>query len=593
MIFLKIKLLPFLIVAIFVFAALYVLLEKKFFSWVKEHWLLERKFSSRLSSLCFLLGLSLLSVVLLDPRSGEQKIKGMVKQDKTIILIDTSTSMLTEDIRPNRLEKSVLIAKHFSRKAVGHQISVMVFADITKKIVPFTSDLDLLDSRIDSVKMLKNMNAGSSIGLAIEEAVRYFDPKNEGVAGNILVITDGEDNADTESFKVPEGINLALVGVGTRNGGPIPMKDNFGMFYGQKKSHGVTVISRLNEEFFKKATSDNPNSKYFIVENYDLPTEEILDFFSKQKTAEKEGENIIRPVALERWAVPGLVLISMSLILRFFKPIGLAIFLALSLTNLSAQEKNEVQIPIEVQERLDLFKAGKLTRDEKINLADQLVKLKMHESAQKIYKENFEIKDHLTKTDSYFNWATSELETGKIQEALSKYSEIEDESVRGNVDKAFKQKINENIKKMLVAPPSKDKNKSKEEKDKDKKDQEKNQGNSGESDPKEGESKQGKGKGESGENSDKDESKKNPFDPKNKDEPKESKDGNESKGQGDKPKDDEKTKSPSDKEGDERGERKPKVSPLLEQLKQDDRKLQLKLLDTSTQKRKEGRKKDW
>ena len=99
--------------------------------------------------------------------------------------------MLAEDVRPNRLEKAVLVAKHFVRKAPGHQISLMVFADIVKKLVPFTNDVDLLDARLDSIKSLRNLNAGSSIGLAIKEAVQYFDPKDKSVTGNIIVITGG------------------------------------------------------------------------------------------------------------------------------------------------------------------------------------------------------------------------------------------------------------------------------------------------------------------------------------------------------------------------------------------------------------------
>jgi Ca-activated chloride channel family protein len=245
--------LPYVVIAILAVVTIYLWLEIGFFKWVKQYWFFERSLVNKISSFALVLGIILIVVVALDPREKEIKIKGKVRQEKTILLIDTSTSMLVEDVRPNRLEKAVLVAKHFVRKAIGHHVSVLVFADITKKLVPFTTDLDLLDARIDSVKQLRNMNAGTSIGIAIEEAVRYFDNNDKSIVGNIVVITDGEDNADTEAFKVPDGINLAFVAIGTKDGGTVPMKDNSGMYYGVKRSLGKNVNSKLNEDFFKNA----------------------------------------------------------------------------------------------------------------------------------------------------------------------------------------------------------------------------------------------------------------------------------------------------------------------------------------------------
>lgn len=601
MIFLKSNMWPWLIIGIAVFSAAFFWGEHLFFKWVRSHWFFRRSPLHLISSILIMVAFALLAVVLLDPRAGEIKIKGKVRQDKTIILIDTSTSMLTEDVRPNRLEKSVLVAKHFVRKAVGHEVSIMIFADITKKLVPFTSDLDLLDARLDSVRELRNMNAGSSIGIAIEEAVQYFDPKDSGVSGNILVITDGEDNADTEAFKVPEGINLALVGVGTKAGGTIPMKDSFGMFYGQKRSQGQAVISKLNEEFFLNAIRDQKNARFFPVQSYDLPTAGIVEFFSQKKGEEKEGENLIRPVALEVWCIPALIMLLVGYALRFMKPF--VVVLCLFMLPTWAQDKEEApEIPPVIQARIQQLKDGELDREERINLADQLVKLRLHDMAQGLYEENLTQEDMTERPESYFNWATSELETGKVDSAFQRYDQLESYAKKNDTKTDLIKRMRENIKRAIVPPPKKEK--------KDKKDEEKNeeekkdqQGSSGDG---EGEDKGGKssdqnqGKGSDQEKEQK-EGDKNPFDPKNKDKGEKEKndkgDKDKNKGKdgedGDKKDNTDKTR-PED--SDQTGEKKMvkgKVSPLLEQLKQDDRKLQLKLLDTSTQKRTERKKKDW
>jgi Ca-activated chloride channel family protein len=596
MIFLKSSLWPWLVLGFLVVSIALLWSEQRFFNWVQEHWFLKRRLLHVFSSLGLLVGFTLLAVVLMDPRSGEIKIKGKVRQDKTIILIDTSTSMLVEDVRPNRLEKAVLVAKHFVRKAVGHEVSIMVFADITKKLVPFTSDLDLLDARLDSIRMLRNMNAGSSIGIAIEEAVQYFDPKDSGVSGNILVITDGEDNADTEAFKVPEGINLALVGVGTKAGGPIPLKDSYGMFYGQKKSQGVTVISKLNEEFFLNAVRDQKNAKFFSVQSYDLPTNLVLDFFSRTKGEEKEGENLIRPVALEIWCIPALLILAFAYGLRFFKPFILVF--CLLLTGVRAQDKQEApEIPPEIQNKIQQLKDGSLDREERINLADQLVKIRMHDMAQRLYEENLNQEDVKERPESYFNWATSELETGKIDSALQRYEELESSAKKNEINEDLIQRMRANIKRAIVPPPKQDKKEKKDEKkdQEENKDQKESGGEGKGEESKGGQSKENKS-GKTG-NSQEKEGDKNPFDPKNKDKGEKDKQdqGKDKSDRGDRGEKEEKDQDGKPEDGQEREKKKAKakLSPLLEQLKQDDRILQLKLLDTSTQKRTDRKKKDW
>ncbi len=582
MTFMRAELAPWLIAAFALAVPWALWRERRFHRWVEAHWFLRRSWVGVLGSWAWWGGLALLCVVLLDPRLGEIKIKGKVRKDRTIILVDTSSSMLAEDVKPNRLEKATLLAKHFVRKAPGHEISVMVFADITKKLVPFTNDRDLLDARIDSVRGLRNLNAGSSIGLALEEAVRHFDPADKDVTGNILVITDGEDNAGTERFKLPEGISLAMVGVGTKAGAPIPMKDSMGFHHGVKKERGVTILTKLNEGFFKAAVDGKANARYFLAQSYDLPTDQIVAFFGQRKAEEEEGDNLVRPVAMEGFALPGLVLLALGFLARNLRPFAALLALFLLPAGAMAQDKGkEGEIPPQLLERMEQLRRGELDRLERINLADQLVKAKAHEEARQIYRENLSRADAGEHPDSFFNWATSELEGGDVPAALDKYHAL-DRALEGQApDSPLRGQIRDNVKRAVLASPEDEKKKQ------DKK-------NTGDGEGKERKPEDGEGdsrrKDDQGESTGKDsEDGKNPFDPDNQDNPEEG-EGEEKKEAGDK---EGPEKRPLPAEEGKDGKPKPKPSPLLEQLKQDDRKLQLKLLDTSTQKRVPGRRKDW
>lgn len=556
--------------------------ESRYYKWIKEHWFLKRTIFGYISSLLFLLGMCCLSFVLLDPREKEIKVKTPVKKSKTIILIDTSTSMLAEDVRPNRLERAALLAKHFARRAANHQISILVFADITKKLVPFTNDRDLIDARIDSIKEIRNLNAGTSVEKAIAEASRMFSSKDKNIVGNILVITDGEDHGQNVNIEVPESIKVAFLGVGTPEGGSIPLKDARGMFYGYKKDRAQTVITKLNRKYFDRAVDSKKNRKYFEASITGIPSDEIYSFFSSAEGVTVDEENSIRPLGIKRFAYPGLILIITGLILRLLPQLGLAL-LVLSL-NVQAED-----IPEEVSRKLEKLKNGDLTKVEKINLADNLVKHKMFDVAGEIYSEQLKPSDTQVFQDSYFNWATTLLEKKQHKEAIAKFQNLE--SISG-VSPDLKSKIRENIKRAFQQSESekqdkRNKDKNKEPKDQKNKNDQKNQKNdeekSDQSSEQNGEGNSGQDQGESENN--------NPFDLKESPEDQEAEKTTDKKekSQNGETKEENKTNS----ESDVKGEKKAAGTPLLEQLKQDDRKLQIKLLDTSTQGNHDSRKKDW
>ena len=577
MIFLRIEYLALLLIAMAALITFIMLFDHKYFSWIREHWLFNRSLSNLLSSFCFILGICFISIIVLDPREKEIKIPTPVKQSKTVILIDTSTSMLVEDVRPNRLERAALLAKHFARRAGDHQISVMIFADITKKLVPFTSDRDLIDARIDSIKEIRNLNAGTSIESAVAEAARLFNSKEKSVSGNLLVITDGEDHGGAVNIEVPDSLKVAFLGVGSQEGGNIPLKDNRGMFYGYKKNRAITVISKLDRKYFERAVDSKENRRFFEATMTGIPSDEIYEFFNSKAGETKEGEGIIRPLSFKRFAYPGLIFLFVSYLLKFFKPFAISLLVVASL-NAYSNEASE-----DIQERIEMLKTGELSKDEKINLADSMVKYGMHEAATEIYNENLST-DLLTRyPDSYFNWATTLLEKKDIRGALEKYQDLE-ESFETSPNPDLKKKIRENIKRAFQQE-SKNKDKSKKDKEK-KKNKEKDSSEKKENqDP--SESGQGEEQVEPGEESGQSES--NPFDPKNADnDPESQSNGDQEEREKPKEKENVKNKTSDAQESDQ----KMKV-PLLEQLKQDDRNLQLKLLDTSTQGGHDPKKKDW
>lgn len=576
---------PALLVCFVVFMVIVVLLERRFFRLIRTYWFYNRSFFSYLSSLLFLVGMGGLLFSLLDIRGPEEKIKTEVPQDRTIILMDTSASMLAEDVKPSRLQKAALIAKHFARKAAGQQISIVAFAEIQKKIVPFTNDLDLIDARLDSIKNLRNQYGSSALSLAIQESIQYFQETGGEARGNILVLTDGEETAEGIDLKVPKEIHVALVGVGTEQGGRIPLDDSRGFRFGYKKDKGRDVITKLNEKFFERAVADMPSAKYWIANSYSLPSEEILDFFQSEKVkGNNQQDMVIKPVLMEWVVVPSLILLILSYLFKAIKIFSLGLLILIA--PIYAQETAPELSP-DVVSRLNKLQQGELNQLERIKLADDLQKGGSKEEGIALYEENLPSQVDLDlPPESYLNYGTALLEKGDLEKGLSVYQKLSD-SLKGNPKApAIKETMDKNIVSFFK---KQEEQKKKEKENKDKKENKDNQDQNQQSGKDQKDSQGGKSgqqqKKESGENQDQ----------KKEDQ---KKDQQEKKDKKDEQSEDQEKNDQKDQENE--GEKKPlppkKVPAKLKQLMSDDRQLQMKMIEQGTKdlnKKKSRKSKDW
>ncbi len=563
-----------LIMLLLIFATIY--LERKFFRMVRLYWFYKRSFFSVLSTFLFLIGMSFLFFSLLDLRGPEEKIKAGVPTERTIILIDTSASMLAEDVKPSRLQKAVLIAKHFARKAAGQQMAIVAFAEIQKKIVPFTNDLDLIDARLESIKNLRNQNGSSALTAAIQESIQYFKETGEA-RGNILVLTDGEETAEEIDLNVSKEIHVALVGLGTTQGGRIPLDDGQGFRFGYKKTRGQDVITKLSEGFFKKVASDLPSAEYWIANSYNFPTDEILEFFKGEKlNAEKQQDMVIKPVMMEYIVLPALLLLALSYIFKAVRVFTLSLFFLI----MPLKASDEIKLTPEVQQKMHDLQNGKLNKFEKIKLADELLKSGAKDEGLALFEENLSLNnsDDIPQ-EAFLNYGTGLLEKGDVAKGLAIYDSL---SKKKNLSTEIKDMMNKNVSTFFKTQEKKKQQKKQQEKeDQDKKDKRQDQSGqqSGQQQDKNSKgNKQGEPKPEDGQQKDQ---KKN----ESQDDKKEQENKNEENKDSAQENEPEKKKLPP-----------PKLEPKLKQLMSDDRQLQLKMIEQGTRemnRRKNRENKDW
>lgn len=643
------------IVAVILIGIILNRLNASYFKWVKSYWFFDRTWASRISSFFYLVSLLLFMLALLDLRGPEKRIKASLPDQRTIIMLDASASMLAEDVRPSRFVKSLQIARHFVKNAPGHQISIVLFSDIQKRLIPFTDDIDLIDSRLSALEKTNSVSGGSNISQAIEEAVQYFESDtgddDKSNTGNMLVFTDAEESEGEFKVKIPKSINLAIVGVGTLKGGNIPLRWEDGAFRGYKTFKGDPVTTKLDEEYIKKIGRNVANFKYWIANSYSLPTDEIMNFFrASYNKKQTTGDVRVRPVFSHYILIPAIILFCLSVLIGRFpvfkmpKKLIVSIFLiaGICLNTSEAQDKKpdaQVLTTPEIKKDLELIQEGKADREYVLKTAEKMLRAKDEKRATELYDE------YGKKNDSEavrFNHATALLKTNRLKEALpiiqdlmknSKDEDLKDKlrkNLRVHVEKKKKQEKEDQEKK---EEDKKDKQDNKD--NKDKKDGEDDKKNKGQSkpegqqgaDPKKGGSqeqqkqddkksnegqdkkdqqnnkdskdnkdqqKQGQQKpdknGKAGEEK-KDEKKEDKKD--GKDKGKDKKDGEEGKEEEDKQPTGPSTLDEKEKEI-EKKRRMTKTPAMIKQIMSDDRELQKKMMDTSTNERGDKKpKRDW
>ncbi|MDD3089970.1 MAG: VWA domain-containing protein [Candidatus Omnitrophica bacterium] len=197
----------------------------------------------------------LIAVSLLRPQWGfkwqEVKRQGL----DILIALDTSNSMLAEDIRPSRLERSKLDIKDFVKKLKGDRVGLIAFSGTAFLQCPLTSDyggflLTLEDVDVDTIPV-----GGTSISRAVDLALRSYEGgKNEHKV--LIIITDGEDlegglDEVIERARA-EKVMISCVGIGTEEGELIPLKGEEGKKGFLKDREGNVVKTRLDEATMQK-----------------------------------------------------------------------------------------------------------------------------------------------------------------------------------------------------------------------------------------------------------------------------------------------------------------------------------------------------
>lgn len=212
-----------------------------------------------------LVALTAVILVLARPQTTNNWQNSEIEGIDIMLAIDVSTSMLAEDLKPNRLEAAKDVAAEFINGRPNDNIGITLFAGESFTQCPLTTDHAVLLNLFQSIKC-GIIEDGTAIGMGVANAVtRLKDSKAKSKV--IILLTDGTNNkGDISPLTAAEiaksfGIRVYTIGVGTNGTAPYPYPTVAGIQYRnipvEIDEKVLTQIAGITDGNYYRATSNS------------------------------------------------------------------------------------------------------------------------------------------------------------------------------------------------------------------------------------------------------------------------------------------------------------------------------------------------
>ncbi len=206
----------------------------------------------RMRNLLRVLALALCIVALARPQWGFKWEEVQQRGLSIIVALDTSKSMLAQDIKPNRLQQAKWGVRDLLKELHGDRIGLVAFAGDAFLECPATVDYAAFLMMLDDVYAGIVPVGGTDLFQALDTSMESFEKAEETQADKVIIlISDGEGHTGDPLSLIPrlkkEGIRVFAIGVGTREGDLIQTSDGF-----VKDKAGNVVKSTLHEDVLER-----------------------------------------------------------------------------------------------------------------------------------------------------------------------------------------------------------------------------------------------------------------------------------------------------------------------------------------------------
>jgi len=207
--------------------------------------------------------LSLLIIAMARPQTSETSVKSKTNKGIDIVMaIDVSSSMLAQDLKPNRLNALKRVASDFIDDRVSDRIGLVVYAGESYTLTPITSDKNIIKNSLSEIQYQGLIEDGTAIGMGLATSVnRLKDSKAKSKV--IILLTDGVNNSGFIDPKIASElaaeyeIKTYTIGLGSNGMAKAPI----GIMPNGSFQYGMTKV-KIDEKLLR-SIADMTGGQYF------------------------------------------------------------------------------------------------------------------------------------------------------------------------------------------------------------------------------------------------------------------------------------------------------------------------------------------
>lgn len=255
---------------------------------------------------------AVLIVILARPQSTNSWQNSSTEGIDIVLAMDISSSMLAQDLKPNRLEAAKDVAASFINGRPNDNIGLVVFAGESFTQCPLTTDHSVLLNLFKDIQP-GLIEDGTAIGLGLANAVSRIKD-SQAKSKVIILLTDGMNNmgeiAPVTAAEIAQtfGVRVYTIGVGTKGEAPYPFQTAFGVQY-------QNIPVEIDEPTLKQISATTGGQYFRATDNASL--KEIYSEIDKmEKTKISVQEYSKKQEEYKNWALLLFALLLVEILLR-------------------------------------------------------------------------------------------------------------------------------------------------------------------------------------------------------------------------------------------------------------------------------------
>ncbi|MBN2171220.1 MAG: VWA domain-containing protein [Candidatus Krumholzibacteriota bacterium] len=254
----------------------------------------------RWKAFLFLLGLAAALIALPRPQIGSELAEVRRRGLDVIVALDTSRSMLAEDLRPNRFAAAKREVEDLFRLLRGNRLGLVTFAGESFTSCPLTLDAEAASLFLDGVSTSTIPVPGTNLEKAIRRALTAF--RSEERRFKVLVlVTDGEshegDAVAAARAAAEQGVVIFTIGIGTPDGYTLPLRDaeTGALRENLRDREGRPVFSRLDRTMLQRVAAVTGGA-YYESSGANLELDHLRETIAGMEARELTGRQARRPI---------------------------------------------------------------------------------------------------------------------------------------------------------------------------------------------------------------------------------------------------------------------------------------------------------